>query len=157
MELSELDLNKYDIIIKFKGTLPECVEDATSSLRLSSADKAVNEYGDTVVNKILQHQKRLTDEEITDIITAYQNGKTTYELADEYGCNRNAISSNLKKHGITVYKDKATAKLDIEQVSLLYTDKNTVAQIAKRFHVSSSTILRCLRNQKIQLRSRWDY
>ena len=37
-----------------------------------------------------------------EIISKYKAGKSTYELAQEYGCHRRTISDNLKKQGIKV-------------------------------------------------------
>jgi uncharacterized protein (DUF433 family) len=113
--------------------------------------------GEKVVKKITQHQKQLTDTEMEQIIIDYQNGKTTYELATEYGCHRNTISQNLKKRGIHVFKDKARMKINIAQAMSMYNAKHTIEQIAKHFSVSAHTIRQCLHDNGAIMRTRWDY
>ena len=57
---------------------------------------------DSKVNSCKQKQKRLSDDEIQQIVDKYKAGATTYELAAEFGCHRRTISRALKKSGIEV-------------------------------------------------------
>ena len=181
MALSDLDENHFAKVLRYKQSRPTTPKDTTEandiaptlpkSTNTQNAQDRVSEEttspastrvictktGDTIATKLHNQQKWLSTEEISQIIVKYQNGRTTYELAAEYGCNRKAISHNLKKHGIQPYKDKVSAKLDTEQVLALYANMHTVAQIAEQLHVSPSTIQRILWKNGVTLRSRWEY
>ena len=95
MGLSEINSKNYDIIldkVKFTPITP-----VTSS--------SMSEYSDSTYNiktEIEQQQKHLSNNEVLEIISKYKAGKSTYELAQEYGCHRRTISDNLKKQGIKV-------------------------------------------------------
>lgn len=54
-------------------------------------------------------------------------------------------------------KYKAQAKLDTAKVVGMYYEYHTTEEIAKVFGVSSYTINRCLRENGVKIRSRWDY
>ena len=85
------------------------------------------------------------------------SGKTTYELAEQYGCARHTIVTALKKVGITATKAKAQEAIDADNVIRLYNEYHTIEEIAKKHGVSSNAINRCLRYNGVAIRGRWDY
>ena len=91
------------------------------------------------------------------LISEYKNGKTTYTLAEQFGCNRITVSNILKKHGVIVSKCTSQKKLDTEDVISMYENMHNTAEIAEKYDVGPNAILRCLRNHGITIRSRWDY
>ncbi|MDR1321703.1 MAG: helix-turn-helix domain-containing protein, partial [Gracilibacteraceae bacterium] len=76
----------------------------------------------SIVGKRRQAQKWLTPEEVKQIVIAYQNGANIYELGDQYNCDRQTISRNLKKQGVNVTTEKLTSETDIQNLIKLYTD-----------------------------------
>ncbi len=54
-------------------------------------------------------------------------------------------------------RSKVQAKLNAEEVISLYKNGYTSGKIAKQFGVNPQTILKCLRNHGVKIRSRWDY
>lgn len=158
MELSDLDSNEYDTVIRFKRSTPVYPQHAASHPeKTASVTRKVNEQGEDIVCKIGQKQKRMNGNEILSLITAYNDGKTTYELAEQYGCHRQTISSMLKKHGINVTKCKAKEKLNPEDVVFMYENMHTSEEIAKKYKVTPQVIITCLRSHGIKIRDRWDY
>jgi uncharacterized protein (DUF433 family) len=91
------------------------------------------------------------------MVTAYQSGKTTYEIAAEYDCGKNAISNLLKKHSVNVTKCKAQKRLDVADVVSMYENKRTSQEIANKYGVSPQVIIKCLRAEGVGIRGRWDY
>ena len=75
--------------------------------------------GETVVREIQQAQKHLSDEEVAEIVIAYQGGKSANVLAREYGCNRHAICNHLKKHGIKVTRNRIRSEEVVRQIIAL--------------------------------------
>ena len=88
--LSELRSKNYETIFsKTKEISPTSVNDGFD-VNLS------------IKTEIKQKQKYLSKEEINEIVAKYKNGKSTYELAEEYGCHRYTISKHLKEAGLEV-------------------------------------------------------
>lgn len=154
--LSGQDSNNYTKLIAYKRRiLAEPAHIIAPNSKTSV--KRVNKYGETEICQTTTFQKHLTNAEILEISKAYNNGKTTYELAKEYGCCRKAISNALISVGITPSKSKARAKMDVGIVIKMYEEYKTTAEIAERFGVHPNAVLRCLRENNIPIRSRWDY
>ena len=155
--LSGQDSNNYTKLIAYRRRI--LAEPAHNIITPNSETsvRRVNEYGETEICRTTSLQKHLTNAEILEIAKAYNNGKTTYELAKEYGCCRKAISNALIGVGITPSKSKAQAKMYVGIVIKMYEEYKTTAEIAKRFGVHPNAVLRCLRENNIPIRSRWDY
>ena len=113
--------------------------------------------GEREVRHLRHRCKNFKDAEIAQIVIDYTNGKTTYELAKQYGRHRQTINKRLKKHGTTVTKEKAKSKIDMEQVSNLYADGLTIAQTAKKFNVSTTSMKRYFKDSSIKIRNSRDY
>lgn len=153
MALSALESNKYDKVLRWKRS----ANFTSDTPDTEQEPVVVSEFGDLKVSHIRQPQKRLTAKEIAQAIEEYNNGMTTYELAEKYGCNRQTISAVLKRHGVTVTKGKASKKIDDDEVIAMYADRITTEKIAQKFGVSPQTIVKCLRRHDIKIRTRWDY
>ena len=70
--------------------------------------------------RVEQGQKRLTDTEVRQIVDEYGKGKSTYQLAREFGRHRNTVSNVLKSKGVEV---TSKVKLDAEAVIEMYAQK----------------------------------
>ena len=147
----DTDPNHFEHILRFKSSIPiELTAPSTDSLLPNS--RKVNEYGEIQATRIEQSQKRLTDEEIGLVCSAYQSGKSTYQLAREFGCHRSTISNALKSRGIEVTKK---SKLDVVDVATLYEQGHATQEIADKYNVGPQVILRCLKAEGIKIRGRW--
>ena len=151
VELSRFNSNKYGKILSHQQIVSSPKES------ISKPPHSVNEHGEVEVRRVIQPHKFLSDKEITAVIQAYRSGKTTYELAEQYGCCRPAIVSALKRNGITPDKAKAKKLLNAEEVVKLYNEFHTTSEIAAKFGVSSHSVITLLRANNIPIRTRWDY
>ena len=152
--LTGLDLNLCARLISYRQKSLSTPNNTTHEPQTSSAIY-VDEYGEIARRKITQPQKRLLNAEISDIIVGYENGLSTYVLAEKYGCNRKTISAHLKKNGVTV--TKAFSAQGKEEIANMYQSGLTVAEIAKQLKANCSTIIRHLHANGVQMRTRWDY
>ena len=119
VECSSLYLNNlYDKIMRFLDTEIDPADPTDSQYH-------TDEFGETCASIIVQQQKKLTDSEILEIISKYNSGVSTYNLAMEYGCHRTTISHTLKSCGISVDKSWAQRKIDANEVIRLYKDGAT--------------------------------
>ena len=155
MGLSRLESNKYHNLASRKALLP--LEPDGHVTEHQSENLKENEYGEKEVQQIRQTQKYLSDQERAEIADAYRSGKTTYELAEEYGCHRRTIVEALKKQGIVPNKAKSQKKLNVETVVKMYSEFHSAEEIGKLFGVGRDVIVKCLRKNGVAIRSRWDY
>ena len=95
----------------------------------------------SIVKGISQQQKHLKPEEIEQIVQRYQNGESTYELAEVFGCHRSTIANNLRKQGVKV----SIEKINLEEAIMLYESGWTTKQLADRYHISDNAVSRRLR------------
>lgn len=148
--LSEINSKNYDIIldkVKFTPITP-----VTSS--------SISEYSDNVYNiktEIKQQQKHLSNNEVLEIISKYKAGKSTYELAQEYGCHRRTISDNLKKQGIKVTNQLMERKGVVELVMQMYSEYYKPADIAKAVGINVDSVRKILKENNVYIRKSWEY
>ena len=109
---------------------------------------------DSIIKTIKQQQKHeFSKKEIEEIISAYQSGVSTYELAKRYDCHRSTISHQLKLHGIEVKIEK----INMDEAIALYESGWTTKQIAEKYHMTDNAVSRRLKKAGIKMRARWDY
>src|SRR5690606_19189074 len=96
-------------------------------------------------------QQRLSDEKVSQIVTAYETEKTVYELAAEYGCHRVTISAVLKRQGVALRRTSPTAE-QIDEMVRLYESGLSLARIGEQFAMNASTVLAHLRNTAVTTR-----
>ena len=156
MALSGLDLNNYDGLIRYIKSFVIDADVNDISEEIPIAYKKVNEYGEIEVTKLTQQQKKLTNDEVLQIVKDYQNGMNTNQLADKYGCHRVNISAQLKKQNIEVTTRKLNSQ-NITEIIGLYEGGMNTTQLAKRFGVTCPTIIKYLHENGVKMRTRWDY
>jgi predicted transcriptional regulator len=153
--LSSVDENNYQRILQYNNS----IEDVKSRM-VDNSDNAKRRYEQydeqtrIVHTPKQQQQKRLTKDEIKQIISGYQNGATVYELAAQLGRHRNTISKVLKRNGI---RPTIELDIDIQTITTLYNNGCKIADIAQRFNVSDEAIRRRLLENGVKMRTRGDY
>ena len=103
-----------------------------------------------IVSAFRQPHRQLSDEEIQQIVQKYGTGKSTYVLADEYGCHRRTICSALKDAGVIVSNKATTRDAGLtENVLRLHNNHIRVVDIGKKLGISESTVRRILRENGV--------
>ncbi len=153
-----LNYKLISVIVNFKNTLPQNSElNKSFSVNVPLSHCRTNEYGEIEAVSKRQEQKCFTTEEIQLLITGYKSGKTTYQLADEFGCHRATVSRVLKRNNVNVTNGFRKKQLNPNDVVAMYENKHTSAQIAEKYDVHPNIVLNCLRSQGVKIRSRWEY
>ena len=151
MGLTSCNSNKYEAIFRQKiRTLQANNMRITPATIVSDGvelrNREVDEFGEVAVRHLERsYRKDFSDADIEQIISGYKSGKSTIELAEQFGCNKGTINKLLREHGVEVIKAKAQSKLDAEVAIAMYAEMHTTAEIAERFGVSSLSVIRCLR------------
>ena len=86
------------------------------------------------------------------IVIKYKCGKSTYELAEEYGCHRYTISKHLKEAGIEVTNRVARKESLVGLILQLYSEWYKPAEIGEALGISADPVRRCLKENGIELR-----
>lgn len=157
MELSGLDSKKYQTILKFKSQLPDCPPEHILSENITAGNKQVDEYGELAVKHLTQTHREFNEDELQEIVSLYQAGKSTRKIGEMFGVCKTTIANMLRRQGVNVTRSKVQARLDADEVIAMYKNEITAEKIAKQFGVNPQTILNCLRSHGVKIRSRWDY
>ncbi|WP_158090734.1 helix-turn-helix domain-containing protein [Mycobacterium saskatchewanense] len=96
--------------------------------------------------------RRLTPDELDQVLELYRLGLSTYKLASRFGTDRHTITGHLRRGGVQLRsRQKLTPQL-VEEAAQLYDDGQSLATIGKQFGVSSTTIGAALRKTGVRLR-----
>ena len=89
---------------------------------------------------------KFIDLPVDQIIKEYQNGMSTMELANKYGCSDATISNRLKENNINVTK---IIDLPIEQIIEEYQNGINTIELGKKYNCSDVTIRTKLKENNI--------
>lgn len=160
MELAGLYSNPLKRITAFKRSHSEEPLSGVDASGIASPNinslahfRQNSKYGDREVTRYRQKQKILSDKEKLEIVTRYQDGESTYDLAKAYDCHRSTISNNLKKAGI----DVSIEKINLDEAIRLYESGCTTKDIAAKYHMTDNAVSRRLKAAGVKMRTRWDY
>lgn len=97
--LSDHNSKKYQPILQFKQ---KAIAKGAFPANIISTPREIDSFGELAAKRITQAQKHFTPEEIEVLAAEYLEGKSTRELAKQFGCHRETVSRVLKKHGVKV-------------------------------------------------------
>ena len=98
-------------------------------------------------------QRRLTADQIAELVDRYRSGKTMKELASEFGIHRTTVSSHLTEQGVPIRR----GGLDQEQTAealQLHEEGWSSGRLGEKFDVSADTVLDVLRRAGTSIRPR---
>lgn len=153
MELTETNSNNYRAILDFQRKHHST--SVNTEINPEITDRSYDP--DFIIKTIKQQQKSLSDKETRTIITKYQQGKSTYELAKEFGCHRATISKALKDNGIEVTNQCAKKKVLAEMIMQMYSEWYKPQEIGEALGVSADTVRRILHDNNVYIRKSWEY
>jgi transcriptional regulator of acetoin/glycerol metabolism len=99
--------------------------------------------------------RRLTADEVRELVAAYEAGSTAYELAGQFGVHRVTVTSLLHRSGV-VMRRCGLSKEQINETVALYRQGWPVARIGKHFGVDGTTVWRALRQLGVPMRRPWE-
>jgi DNA-binding CsgD family transcriptional regulator len=95
--------------------------------------------------------KRLTEEQVQQLIEEYKAGATVYELGDRFGINRKTVGKILKRHGVTM-RMQGLSPSQIDEAARLYGEGISLARIAEKLDVTANTVHARLREREVRMR-----
>ncbi len=136
MALSTADTNKWSTLLEKRH-------------QTSKSEATPVDYERT--GPILQRQRRLTDSQTLMLRDRYNEGATVYELAEEFGIRRAAVSKQLKKAGVSMQCQPPGIEL-INSMAGLYESGMSLAEVGARTGTSPGTVRRHLLIAGVQMR-----
>jgi len=88
--------------------------------------------------------RRLSHEEILELVRAYREGLTVYELATQFGIHRETVSGVLEGEGVP-RRGRPLTPAQIERAASLYENGWSLAQVGAELKCDPSTVWRALR------------
>lgn len=139
MDLSTPDSNNWSTLLEY---LKSPHTDAQrSAFREEHSD----------ITELQAVQRRFTEEEVAQIAAQYATGKTVYELADRYGCKRQAISKVLKRNGVAT-RYRILSNEQIDEAVRLYASGLSLTRISDQLGVSARTVRTRLLDRGVAMR-----
>ena len=99
----------------------------------------------------VKQNRRFTRAEVLAVISDYQSGIGTYELARKYACHRTTVANLLERNGVQ-RRSHTVALARFARAAALYAEGQSLAQIAAAMSVSPTTVLKHLRSQGVSIR-----
>lgn len=100
---------------------------------------------------IRQRERRLSDGQVAAVAARYADGATVYELAAEFGCNRETIGARLKRAGIQLRR-QSPSPLVIDERVRLYERGASAATVGATVGYSPQTVLNHLTQRRVRTR-----
>lgn len=95
--------------------------------------------------------RRLTEEQVAQIATLYESGKTVYEISKSLNVPRTMVSTHLSRAGV-VTRRRPLAASQIDEAVRLYESGLSLARVGERIGAAPRTIQLRLREREVQLR-----
>ena len=105
--------------------------------------------------RIRQRQKRLSEDEIEQLVAAYRAGLTVYQLAKQFGCHRTTVSGCLKAGGVRMRRTPPSEE-QIEEAARLYESGLSCAQVGQKIGCHPDTLRSRLRERGVVIRGPHD-
>jgi lambda repressor-like predicted transcriptional regulator len=100
-----------------------------------------------------QAQKRLTRDELAELVAAYKAGGRAKELAVSFGVHRTTLTNILKRHGVTL-RPPGMHPDDLAEAIWLYQQGWSLATVGEKFGVGAETVRATLRRAGVTIRPR---
>jgi DNA-binding MarR family transcriptional regulator len=91
----------------------------------------------------VQQLRRLSVDEISDLVAGYRDGQTVFQLGSRFGINRKTVGAILKRQGVST--SKGVPQEDWPELSRLRAEGWKLRALAERFSVEADTVSRTLR------------
>lgn len=97
--------------------------------------------------------KRLSIQEIDQIIILYKQGVSPTEIGKKYNIFSNSVNRIIRRHDSTLTKTKKINNEIKQQIVKMYQEGISSEAIAKKYNINASTVCRILKKLNIKLRS----
>jgi DNA-directed RNA polymerase specialized sigma24 family protein len=120
----------------------------------SLSGKGLNVIGGSAGRRRGQVQHRLRDDEIDDLVAAYEGGCTVDELAEDFQVHRTTVMRLLKQRDVKTRRKHGLTPEQLDMAAELYREGWSLARVGERFHVDARTVRDTLAKAGVEIRPR---
>ena len=102
-----------------------------------------------------QIQRRLTPDQVEQLVAEYQAGDDMHELADRWGLHRTTVAGHLRRAGVALRRRGIPTERLTEAISL-YGEGWSCQRLAERFGCDDETVRQALKRTGVTLRAPWE-
>jgi transposase len=99
--------------------------------------------------------RRLSEYDVTDLVTRYSDGATVYDLAERFKIHRTTVSAHLHHQGARMRNRGMTERQTVEAAQL-YRQGWSLAHLGEHFGVDGTTVWRELRQLGVPMRKPYE-
>lgn len=102
-----------------------------------------------------QTQRRLTAEQLKQLIAEYEAGASMKELATRWNLHRTTVAAQLRQAGVQLRRQGVPDTL-LDEAIRLYGEGWSCRRLAERYGCDAETVRQALRRAGVRLRSPWE-
>jgi lambda repressor-like predicted transcriptional regulator len=102
-----------------------------------------------------QTQRRLTPEQVEQLIAGYQGGDDMTVLATRWDLHRTTVAAHLTRAGVELRRQGVPPER-IDEASRLYGEGWSLQRLAERFHCDDKTVRQALQRPGVRLQAPWE-
>jgi lambda repressor-like predicted transcriptional regulator len=95
--------------------------------------------------------RKLTSDEVSELVAGYKTGASVYELARQFAIHRVTVSEHLHRRGIEMRRQGLDLR-QVDEAAWLYEQGWSLARIASKDEVDPATVWRALRARSVHMR-----
>lgn len=100
----------------------------------------------------IRQQRRLSPQEVAQLVSDYRAGATTHDLAAKYNIHRMTVTHDLQRSDQPTRSNRAFEGARLERLIAEYQSGRSTEALGRQYGVAGSTVARTLRRNGITLR-----
>mgnify|MGYP000885622684 FL=1 len=119
------------------------------------ADEEVGRYSNPPSSSPTRRvQRRLTPDEVDDILEAYVNGEPIRDIAFRHGVHRTTVLGHVTRRGLPRRSDQAWTDQELQTAARLYASGKSLATVGQHFGIDAATVANRFRRAGVPIRAR---
>jgi uncharacterized protein (DUF433 family) len=102
-----------------------------------------------------QTQRRLTAEQVQQLVTDYEGGASMKELAARWSLHRTTVAAQLRQAGVRLRRQGLPAD-HMDEATRLYGDGWSLQRLLERYGCDAETVRQALKRAGVRLRHAWE-
>ena len=103
---------------------------------------------------VRQLQRRLTADEIDELLEAYMNGEPIRDIAFRHGVHRTTVIGHVTRRGLPRRSEQAWTDQELRTAARLYASGKSLAAVGQHFGIDAATVANRFRRAGVPIRAR---
>ena|GEM_PF-3586861 len=148
--------NPSDPLRRLLAVRQQVAELATSQVSTGVCEAVTQADADDPpsVRADVRENRKLSPDEIVDLVRQYQVGATIRSVAQQFGLHEQTVRAHLRRQGMALRPLRALTDAATAELVRLYVDKTwTMLELARKFRISESAVRKALIRECIPRRA----